>query len=94
MKIGEVITVAADGSVKRSPLADYPAKGRGGKGLVTGTDRLLWCGVAADLHVGGDSPQVLRPVDAPEARRAGRGTVLPDPVGGPVVAEQAAAVAE
>jgi DNA gyrase subunit A len=86
---GEVATVAADGTVKRTPLAEYPAKGRGGKGVVTGTDALLWCGVASDLHVHGERPQVLRPVDLPEVRRAGRGTALEEPVAGPVVAEDA-----
>jgi DNA gyrase subunit A len=87
---GEVITVGADGTGKRTPLAEYPVKGRGGKGLVTGADKLWWCGVAADLHLGGDDPQVVRPVDLGEARRAGRGAGLPGPAGAPVVAEQAA----
>jgi DNA gyrase subunit A len=84
---GEVLTIGADGTGKRSPLADYPAKGRGGKGVVTGAERLLWCGVAGDLHLGGREPRTLRPVDLPESRRAGRGTPLGDGVGGPVTAE-------
>jgi DNA gyrase subunit A len=84
----EVVTVAADATAKRSPLADYPAKGRGGKGLVTGSEALLWCGVARDLHLGGDEPSTVRAVDLVEARRAGRGQPLPTPVGAPVVAEQ------
>jgi DNA gyrase subunit A len=83
----EIATVGADGTVKRSPLADYPVKGRGGKGLVTGVEQLLWCGVATDLHLGGEQPRVLRPVDLPEAKRAGRGAALDGPVDGPVVAE-------
>jgi len=69
---GEVLTVAADGTAKRSPLEDYPVKGRGGKGLVTGTDVLSWCGVAGDLHLGAETPLVVRPIDLGEARRAGR----------------------
>jgi DNA gyrase subunit A len=85
----EVATIAADGSGKRTPLAEYPVKGRGGKGLQTGASRLWWCGVAADLHLGGDDPQVLRPVDLGEARRAGRGAGLPGPAGPPVVPERA-----
>jgi DNA gyrase subunit A len=89
---GEVLTLAGDGTGKRSPLAEYPVKGRGGKGLVTGTDRLLWCGVAADLHLGGDEPATIRAVDLPEAKRAGRGLPLPTPPGRPVVPEQAADV--
>jgi DNA gyrase subunit A len=87
---GEVVTVAGDGTAKRAPLADYPVKGRGGKGLVTGTDTLLWCGVAGDLHLGGDEPATVRPVDLPEARRAGKGLPLPTPPARPVVAEQVA----
>jgi DNA gyrase subunit A len=87
---GEVVTVAGDGTAKRSPLADYPVKGRGGKGLITGSDALLWCGTAADLHVGGDDPAVVRPVDLPEAKRAGRGLGLATPPARPIVAEQVA----
>jgi DNA gyrase subunit A len=83
----EVLTLGADGSAKRSPLSDYPVKGRGGKGLLTGTDALLWCGVATDLHLGGEDGAVLRPVDVPESRRAGRGTLLEPPAVGPIVAE-------
>jgi DNA gyrase subunit A len=84
----EVVTIGADGTGKRTPLAEYPVKGRGGKGLQTGASRLWWCGVAADLHLGGDDPQVLRPIDLGEARRAGRSAGLPGPAGAPVVAEQ------
>jgi DNA gyrase subunit A len=87
---GEVVTVGADASVKRTPLQEYPAKGRGGKGVVTGVDALLYCGTAADLHLAGDPPRVLRPVDVPEARRAGRATTLEGAVAGPVVGEQEA----
>jgi DNA gyrase subunit A len=87
---GEVLTVGADATVKRSPLADYPAKGRGGKGLMTGVDALLYCGAAMDLHLAGDPLRVLRPVDVPEAKRAGRGTPLEGDVAGPVVGESSA----
>jgi DNA gyrase subunit A len=79
-----VLTVAADGTAKRSPLADYPVKGRGGKGLVTGTDALRWCGVAGDLHVGGETSVVVRPIDLTEARRAGRGDPIAREDQGPV----------
>ena len=87
---GEVVTIGADGTGKRTPLAEYPVKGRGGKGLVTGAERLWWCGLAADLHLGGDDPQVVRPDDLGGARRAGRAAGLPGPAGAPVVAEQEA----
>jgi DNA gyrase subunit A len=84
---GEVLTVSGDGTAKRSPLSDYPAKGRGGKGLMTGTDELLWCGLATDVHVGGEPPRLLRPIDVGEAKRAGRGTALEGEVAGPVAPE-------
>jgi DNA gyrase subunit A len=83
----EVLTVGADGTAKRAPLADYPLKGRGGKGVKAGPDRLLWCGVAADLHLNGEPPQVLRPVDVVESKRAGRGEPLEVPPTGPGAAE-------
>ncbi len=85
---GEVITVGIDGSAKRAPLADYPSKGRGGKGVQTGARPLLWCGVAADLHVAGDPALVVRAVDVAESRRTGRGSMLDSAVTGPAVAEQ------
>jgi DNA gyrase subunit A len=77
---GEIVTVAADGAAKRSPLSDYPVKGRGVKGLQTGTDRLLWCGVATDLHLGDDEPAVVRPVDLVQKRRSYKGEPLATPV--------------
>ena len=86
-----IVTVGADGMAKRSPLSDYPVKGRGGKGLVTGVDELRWCGVAADLHLAADEPAVLRPVDLPEAKRSARGTALDVELTGPVVPERVAA---
>ncbi len=84
----EVLTIESDGAAKRAPAAEYPAKSRGGKGVKTGDGQLLWCGVAADLHLGGEEPAVVRPVDVAEARRTGRGRPLDTPVvGSPVVAE-------
>jgi DNA gyrase subunit A len=87
---GEVVTVGTDGTAKRSPLEDYPVKGRGGKGVKAGPDGLVWCGLAADLHLGGDHPQVVRPVELAEARRAGRGNALEVLPAGPGVAEVSA----
>ncbi|GGI05464.1 DNA gyrase/topoisomerase IV subunit A [Egicoccus halophilus] len=83
----EVLTVAADATAKRTPLAEYPAKGRGGKGLMTGASELLWCGVASDLHLHGDDPVVVRAVDLTPAKRAGRGEPLGVEVAGPAVPE-------
>jgi DNA gyrase subunit A len=85
---GEVITVGVDGNVKRTALAEYSTQGRGGKGLQTGVDALLYCGAARDLHVHADKPAVVRPVDAPQARRTGRGVVLDADVSAPVVVEE------
>ena len=74
----EVLTIAADASAKRTPLAEYPTKNRGGKGLQTGTEQLIWCGVATDLHLGDERGVVVRAVDLEPGRRAGRGTPLED----------------
>jgi DNA gyrase subunit A len=84
----EVVTIAADGTAKRTPVTEYPVKGRGGKGLMTGTEDLAWCGVATDLHLGGDDPAVVRPVDVDEAKRAGRGSPVASAASRPVVGEQ------
>ncbi len=83
----EVVTLGAAGVGKRSPLSDYPARGRGAKGVISGVDELLWCGVASDLHVGGDSPSVLRAIDLPEAGRAKSTPPVEHPLDAPVVAE-------
>jgi DNA gyrase subunit A len=86
----EVLTLARDGAAKRTPLEEYPPKGRGGKGVQTGTDALAWCGVAADLQVpAGEEYVVLRPVEVTAARRAGRFGSGSSAVTGPVVAELA-----
>ncbi|HVM00847.1 MAG TPA: DNA topoisomerase (ATP-hydrolyzing) [Egibacteraceae bacterium] len=85
----EVVTVAADGSAKRAPLAEYPLQGRGGKGVQTGVVPLAWCGAAADLHVlTAAEPAVLRPADVQPGRRAGPGFPATGPVTGQVVAER------
>jgi DNA gyrase subunit A len=77
----EVFTIGASGTVKRTPLAEYSRTGRGVKGVLTGVDRTVWCGLASDVHVGGpEGWSVLRPVDAPERGRSAGG----DPVGDPV----------
>ncbi len=85
---GDVVTVAADGSVKRTGLDEYLVKGRGAKGVTTGTDRLAFCGVATDLHVTADTPVLWRAVDVDEARRSAAGTPTDVDPTGPVVAEQ------
>lgn len=83
----EVVTVGADGEVKRTPASEYSPKGRGTKGVQAGPDRLAFCGVATDLHLPTDPPTVVRLVEVPEARRTGRGADLDTTVGGPGVPE-------
>jgi len=39
---GEVATLGADGTVERSPLADYPAKDHSGKSVKAGPEPLVW----------------------------------------------------
>jgi DNA gyrase subunit A len=74
---GEVVTIARDGTGKRTPLADYPRKGRGGKGVLTGVEATMWCGVASDVHLGGsDGWTVVRPEQLPQRPRSAIG----DPV--------------
>ncbi len=85
---GPVLTVGADGSVKATGLDEYLVKGRGAKGVTTGTDDLAFCGVATAVHVTGDPPALWRAVDVDEARRAAGGTTTGLVVTGPVVAEQ------
>ncbi len=84
---GEVVTIGTDGSAKRTPLAEYSVKGRGGKGVQTGAEPTLWAGVAVDVHVHGPEPQVVRAVDLPEAKRPAAGSPLPAEVSSPAVAE-------
>lgn len=85
----EVLTIAEDGAAKRSAAAEYPRKGRGGKGLKAGAEPLRYCGTAVDLHLAADTPQVVRPVDVGEAKRAAAGTALVDGTVTSVIAEQA-----
>ncbi len=91
---GHLTIIAADGEAKRAPLSDVGRKGRGGKGLMTGTDRLVFAGVAEDLHVHGEPPVLLRPVEVVETKRTGSGERLPTPVSGPAVVEQISPVTE
>jgi hypothetical protein len=74
----EVFTIGAGGQAKRTPLAEYSRTGRGVKGVLTGVDRTVWCGVATDVHVATDDGwQVVRPVEAPVRGRSSGG----DPLG-------------
>ena len=83
-----VLTVDADGGAKRTPLGEYPLKGRGGKGVQTGAAPLAFCGVGGDLHVPAAGEPAVVEAGAPrEARRPGKPAPLTPPVVGRVVAE-------
>ena len=83
-----MVTVGTDGRAKQSPLEEYLAKGRGAKGVTTGMEPTAFCGVADDVHVTADPPDVLRRVALPDARRGSVGEPTGITVTGPVVAEQ------
>ena len=84
----EVVTLGADGTAKRTPLEEYPAQRRGGKGVQAGVAPLQWCGLATDLHVPtGDEVAVLRPTELAAARRAGRASPAAAAPTGEVVGE-------
>ncbi len=76
---GEVLTVAADATGKRTPLAEYPLQGRGGKGVQTGARPLAWCGVAAALHLPAEDAVAVVPAERldPARRAAPPTTPLP-----------------
>ncbi len=84
----EVLTVGADGTAKRTPLREYPAQRRGGKGVQAGVAPLAWCGLATDLHVPTEAEAiVLRPAEVAVARRsASASPVVPEPAA-PIVGE-------
>jgi DNA gyrase/topoisomerase IV subunit A len=72
-RAGEVVTLDRAGGGKRSPLDDYPTQRRGGKGVVTGTTQLVWCGAATAVHAAtAEGPQVIRGVQLERASRGAR----------------------
>ncbi|MGH8884247.1 MAG: DNA gyrase/topoisomerase IV subunit A [Egibacteraceae bacterium] len=84
----EVLTLLRNGRAVRAPLAEFPIQGRGGKGVRCGAPPVVWCGLAADLHVSiGEEAMVLSAVDAPAGKRAGRASAVIAPVSGSVVPE-------
>ena len=83
-----VLTVDTDGGAKRTALGEYPAKGRGGKGLQTGAGSLAFCGVGGDLHVPAAGEPVLLEVERlPQAKRPAKCAPMTAAVQGPAVAE-------
>ena len=85
----DVLTVAADGGVRRTALSEYPVKGRGGKGVQAGAESLAWCGVAAIVQIPtGDEVITLEPASVPLGKRAGRMTAATRPVTGPIVPQR------
>ena len=84
----DVLTIAADGSARRTALEEYPVKGRGGKGVQAGAAPLAWCGVADVVQFPAGEDVVALEVGAvPAGRRTGRLAPVADPVTGPVVAQ-------
>ena len=85
----DVLTVSTQGGVRRTPLDEYPVKGRGGKGVQAGADALTWCGVADILLIPGEEEGVVLEASAiPVGKRTGNLSPAAGPVTGPVVAQR------
>ena len=85
----DVITLSGDGGVRRTPLGEYPVKGRGGKGVQAGAANLAWCGVADVLLIPtGEEGVTLEASAVPLGKRAGKLAPGTPPVSGPVVAQR------
>jgi DNA gyrase subunit A len=85
----EVLTVAADGGARRTPLEEYPAKGRGGKGVQAGASSLAWAGLAEAVQVpAGEEVVVLETAVVPVGRRTGKLTPAIPAVTGPVAPQR------
>ena len=87
----EVLTLLRDGRALRAPLGEFPLQGRGGKGVRCGPRPVAWCGLATDLHVSiGEEARVVRPVEIPAGKRAGKPLGMVGRVNGPIVPEAGA----
>ena len=85
----QVLTLATDGTARSTPLVEFPVKGRGGKGVQTGTERLAWCGVAAAVQVPtAQEVVVVQTAEVTSGRRAGRMTATAPAVTGRVVPQR------
>ncbi|MPZ74835.1 MAG: hypothetical protein GEU74_16760, partial [Nitriliruptorales bacterium] len=85
----EVLTVAPSGGARRTPLTEYPTKGRGGKGVQAGTAPVSWVGVADVLQVtAGEEVVVVEAAAVAAGRRTGRLTPTVPAVTGPVTAQR------
>ena len=85
----EVLTVSTQGGVRRTPLEEYPVKGRGGKGVQAGADPLAWCGVADILLIPDeDEGMVLEASAIPPGKRTANLSPATRPVTGPVVPQR------
>ncbi|MGH8901826.1 MAG: DNA gyrase/topoisomerase IV subunit A [Egibacteraceae bacterium] len=84
----EILTLLCNGRAVRAPLSEFPVQGRGGKGVRCGAPPVAWCGLAAAVHVSvGEEARILRSVEAPAGKRAGKFSVVIGPVQGRVVPE-------
>ena len=85
----DAVTIAADGGARRTRIAEYPLKGRGGKGVQAGAARLVWCGVGDVLQVpAGEEVVTIETPAVPLGKRAGKLTPATAAVTGPVVPQR------
>ncbi len=81
-----LLTLGADGTAKRTPLAEYQSRAAAARASGPARHTLAWCGPVTDLHVPTASGwAVLAGASAPEARRSARGAPVVEAVTGAVV---------
>jgi DNA gyrase subunit A len=83
-----VLTLLRNGRAVRVPLAEFPVQGRGGKGVRCGAPPVAWCGLADGLHVSvGEEALMLRAIQAPVGKRAGKTSTVIGPIQGRAIPE-------
>ena len=85
----DVLTLDAAGGARRTPLEEYPPKGRGAKGVQAGPTALAWCGVAPVVQV--PTAEEILTVETPlvpVGRRTGRLAPATPAVTGPVTPQR------
>ncbi|CAN5806387.1 DNA gyrase subunit A [soil metagenome] len=82
----DIIVLARSGAAKIVDASEFPTQGRGGKGVLTGVERLAWAGVGRALHVPGEQAwATIRPETlTPMSRAREPVEVLPAVTGQPV----------
>ena len=85
---GDVTVVDVDGRAKVVPGGDFPLQGRGGKGVLTGVENLVWAGSGRTLHVPtAEGWTTVRPETLTATSRARPAVEALPPVTGRPVAE-------